>query len=286
MARSIILDISVVGGSVVVKSIILDILVVEWSVVVQSFLVDNSVVCRSVVVKSRELDEPVESCRAVVDISVAIRSVEVEPTLRLVVSDKGTSEEVESKRLVNSVVAVFVEIGSTREIGTVCCRSVMTEPIGVGISFGCKSVVAVASWLNVWITCVFVIVVSGLSDSLLCGSRVEPVWLDISCGDWSVVVVVPWLDVSVAGSYVVVVSRRCDGSVETGSVVFNSPSADEWVLGILVTVESVELSEDDASSVLIMSNDEYVVSDSTSCVVMFGGGISAINISVKLEQQI
>lgn len=102
MARSIILDISVVGGSVVVKSIILDISVVEWSVVVQSFLVDNSVVCRSVVVKSRELDEPVKSCRAVVDISVAIRSVEVEPTLRLVVSDKGTSEEVESKRLVNS----------------------------------------------------------------------------------------------------------------------------------------------------------------------------------------
>lgn len=60
------------------------------------------------------------------------------------------------------------------------------------------------------------------------------------------------------------------------------------MLGILVTVESVELSEDDASSVLIMSNDEYVVSDSTSCVViiMFVGGISAINISVKLEQQI
>lgn len=58
------------------------------------------------------------------------------------------------------------------------------------------------------------------------------------------------------------------------------------MLGILVTVESVEHSEDDASSVLIMSNDEYVVSDSTSCVVMFVGGISAINISVKLEQQI
>lgn len=58
------------------------------------------------------------------------------------------------------------------------------------------------------------------------------------------------------------------------------------MLGILVTVESVELSEDVASSVLIMSNDGYVVSDSTSCVVMFVGGISAINISVKLEQQI
>lgn len=145
MARSIILDISVVGDSVVVKSIILDILVVEWSVVVRSFLVDNSVVCRSVVVRSRELDEPVESCRAVVDISVASRSVVVEPTLLLVVSNKGTSEEVESKRLVNSVVAVFVEIGSTREIGSVCCRSVVTEPIGVDISFGCKSVVAVAS---------------------------------------------------------------------------------------------------------------------------------------------
>lgn len=57
------------------------------------------------------------------------------------------------------------------------------------------------------------------------------------------------------------------------------------MLGILVTVESVELS-DDASSVLIMSNDEYVVSDSTSCVVMFVGGISVINILVKLEQQI
>lgn len=121
VVRSNILDISVVGGSVVVKSIILDILVVEKSVVIKSFLVDNSVVCRSVVVKSRELDEPVDSCRAVVDISVASRSVIVEPTLRLVVSDKGTSEEVESKRLVVLVVAVFVEIGSKKEIVSVSC---------------------------------------------------------------------------------------------------------------------------------------------------------------------
>lgn len=58
------------------------------------------------------------------------------------------------------------------------------------------------------------------------------------------------------------------------------------MLGIIVTVESVELLEDVVLSVLIMSNDEYVVSDPTSCVVMFVGAISAIHISVKLEQQI
>lgn len=53
--------------------------------------------------------------------------------------------------------------------------------------------------------------------------------------------------------------------------------------GILVTVESVEHSEDVASSVLIMLYDEYVVSDSTSCVVMFVGGISQLNWNNKFN---
>lgn len=89
-----------------------------------------------------------------------------------------------------------------------------------------------------------------------------------------------------AGSFVVVVSRRYDDLVVNRSVVINSRSAEELVIGIFVNVESVELSEDDALSVVVISNDEYVVSDPTSRVVTFVRAISAIFISIKWKQHI